>query len=123
MIEQIDFDETNVYISAAPVNMNKSFDGLAVLVQEALGRLPYPNEMFVFYNSPRDKIKLLVWDGNGFIILYKRLERGKLNFKRYQARDGSISMTSRLIRQLLVGAKVEQGKLKRWSLFDGHYVV
>ena len=76
MIENLDFEDLSIYISATPVNLNKSIDGLAVLVQEALGRTPVINELFVFYNKSRDKIKLLIWDGMGFIILYKRFEEG-----------------------------------------------
>jgi len=123
MIEQIDFEQLNIYLSQEPVNMNKSIDGLAVLTQEALGRCPKPNELFIFYNQSRDKIKLLVWDGSGFIILYKRLEQGRMDFRRYQQADGSIAMTPRLVRDLLVGTKMEHGKLKPWAPFEGRFVV
>lgn len=123
MIENLDFEDLSIYISATPVNLNKSIDGLAVLVQEALGRTPIINELFVFYNKSRDKIKLLIWDGLGFIILYKRFEDGRLDFKRYQKPDGTLEMTNRLVRQMLVGTKMEHGKLKPWALFEGQFLV
>ncbi|MGE4350522.1 MAG: IS66 family insertion sequence element accessory protein TnpB [Candidatus Berkiella sp.] len=123
MIEQIDFGQLDIYISSEPINLNKSIDGLAVLVQEAMGRSPKQNELFVFYNVSRDKIKLFLWDGSGFIVLYKRIEHGRMDFRRYEQTDGSFAMTPRLIRELLVGARMEHGKLKRWAPFEGKFVV
>lgn len=123
MIEQIDFEQLNIYVSSESVNLNKSIDGLAVLVQEALGRCPTQNELFIFFNASRDKVKLLIWDGSGFIVLYKRLEHGRMDFRRYEQSDGSFAMTPRVIRELLVGARMEHGRLKRWQPFEGKFVV
>jgi len=56
--------------------MRKSFDGLSGLVRSGLKRDPLSGEVFVFLNRRRTHIKLLVWDRNGFVQYYKRLERG-----------------------------------------------
>ena len=56
--------------------MRKGFDGLSALVSTALNRDPLSGDVFVFINRRRTHIKLLVWDRNGFVLFYKRLERG-----------------------------------------------
>ncbi len=59
-----------------PADMRKSFDGLCGLVTAGLKRDPLSGDVFVFINRRRTHIKLLVWDRCGFVIYYKRLERG-----------------------------------------------
>ena len=72
--------DIKIYMAVQPINMRKSFDGLAVIVQEVLKQNPLSSHLFVFRNKPADKIKLLVWDRNGFVIYYKRLEKGRFKF-------------------------------------------
>ncbi len=72
--------------------MRKSFDGLQGLVVNELGRTGLEGDVYVFFNRRRTQVKLLVWDRSGFVIYYKRLERG--SFERYQdsqSGDGSLS--------------------------------
>ena len=59
-----------------PVDMRKSFNGLVALVQGVLQEDPLSGSLFVFFNRRRDRVKILVWDRNGFWLHYKRLERG-----------------------------------------------
>jgi transposase len=49
-------------------------DGLSVLVKEVLEQNPLSGQLFVFINRRRDKLKILLWEKNGFVIWYKRLE-------------------------------------------------
>lgn len=65
------------YLWRAPVDMRKSFDGLQGLVTNAMRREALSGEVFIFLNRRRDQVKLLVWDRSGFVIYYKRLERGR----------------------------------------------
>jgi transposase len=57
-------------------DMRKSFNGLSGLVQNELGRDPTSGEVFVFINRKRTHIKLLHWESGGFVLYYKRLEKG-----------------------------------------------
>jgi transposase len=57
--------------------MRKSFDGLQGLVTGQMGRDALSGEVFIFMNRRRDQVKMLVWDRSGFVIYYKRLERGR----------------------------------------------
>ena len=72
--------EIQIYFAVHPINMLKSFDGLASLVVDVIQENPLSGHLFVFRNKAADKIKLLSWDRNGFTIYYKRLERGRFRF-------------------------------------------
>ena len=65
---------TKVYVGAEPVDFRKQIDGVALCVQEVLSLDPYSPSLFLFRNRIGDKVKLLYWHHNGFVLLYKRLE-------------------------------------------------
>ena len=67
--------EVEVFLYAEPVDMRKSIDGLACLIEQETELSPFDNRLFVFCNRGRDKIKLLFWENNGFVLWYKRLEK------------------------------------------------
>ncbi len=69
-----------VLLYREPVDMRRSFDGLECLVRDGLGEDPLSGSLFVFSNRRRDRAKLLLWDGSGFWIWYKRLEEGTFHF-------------------------------------------
>ena len=64
-----------VYLCRQPVDMRKAIDGLAVLLEGVLSMSPFEPHLFVFCNRRRDKIKMLYFEGNGFVLWYKRLEK------------------------------------------------
>tara|TARA_X000001036_G_C20513081_1_gene738964 strand:+ start:474 stop:821 length:348 start_codon:yes stop_codon:yes gene_type:complete len=68
------FPESKVWLYAEPTDMRKAIDGLSLLVAESMEINPSNGEMFVFFNKKNDKLKILYWHINGFIVLYKRLE-------------------------------------------------
>jgi transposase len=65
-----------IYVAAEPVDLRRGFDGLAAATRSLIGVDPLNGHVFVFLNRRRNRIKLLVWDRTGFVLLYKRLERG-----------------------------------------------
>jgi len=64
------------YLYREPTDIRKSFDGLCGLVSERLGQNPISGDIFIFINRPRNRMKLLRWEPGGFVLFYKRLERG-----------------------------------------------
>jgi transposase len=91
------------YVYQGVVDMRKSFDGLQGLVVNELGRTGMEGEVYVFFNGRRTQVKLLVWDRSGFVIYYKRLERG--SFERYkEGQDGGyLSLSWSELQMLLEG--------------------
>jgi len=67
---------TKVYVASNPVRMCLSFDGLSDLVRGVLRKDPFSEQLFIFFNKRKDKVKILYWDRNGYAIWYKRLEGG-----------------------------------------------
>src|SRR6266498_333956 len=57
-------------------DMRKGFDGLCGLIREHLQKDPLSGDVFVFINRRKNQIKLLCWEGDGFMMFYKRLEEG-----------------------------------------------
>ncbi len=68
--------QTRVYLAKAATDMRKSFRGLLTLTEGVLQQQPASGHLFVFLNRRRDLMKILYWDGSGYCIWYKRLERG-----------------------------------------------
>ncbi|MGB3620281.1 MAG: IS66 family insertion sequence element accessory protein TnpB [Ketobacter sp.] len=64
-----------VYVYSKAVDMRKQIDGLAALVETTMELNPFSKSLFVFTNKRRDKLKILAWDKNGFLVWYKRLEK------------------------------------------------
>ena len=65
-----------VLVATRPVDFRKGMDGLAALVREGLGCDPFSGVIYVFRSKRADRLKLLLWDGSGLVLLAKRLEQG-----------------------------------------------
>ena len=69
-----------IYCATAPVDLRRSFDGLAAASKEVLGKDPRSGALFLFVNKAGNRLKALWWDRTGYCVLYKRLERGMFRF-------------------------------------------
>ena len=69
-----------VFLCRHAVDFRKAHDGLCALVRDEFGDDPFSGDVFVFHNAAKDRVKLLLWDRNGFWLLYKRLEKGTFPF-------------------------------------------
>jgi len=67
----------HLFLARARVDMRKSYDGLAAMVMGQLDRDPLSGEGFVFVGRDRRRLKILVWDGDGFWLYMKRLSKGR----------------------------------------------
>ena len=93
--------DTRVWIAAGHTDMRKGFDGLAALVQTALAANAHSGRVFVFRRRRGDIIKVLWSDGQGSLLLAKRLEKGRFVWP--QATSGSVSLTPAQLSMLLEG--------------------
>lgn len=66
-----------VYLHRVPIDMRRQIDGLAALVEGAMKENVFSGCLFVFINKRRNKLKILAWEKNGFVLWYKRLEQDK----------------------------------------------
>lgn len=81
----------NIYIACGYTDMRKSIDGLAAIVQQQFHLDPFSNTLFLFCGKHRDKMKALLWEGDGFVLLYKRLENGAFKWPRTESELKPIS--------------------------------
>jgi transposase len=84
-----------------PTDMRKGFDGLSVLAQEALKLDPFSGSFFIFRGKRGDLVKVLYWDGQGFCLFAKRLEKGRFVWPLTKA--GSVTLTPAQMSMLLEG--------------------
>jgi len=94
----------SVWVATTPVDMRRSFDGLAEHVRVFLGHDPLSGSMFVFRNKNTQRAKILWWDKDGLAIYYKRLERGTFQFP--SAGEQAVAISSAQLMRLLAGMEL-----------------
>lgn len=101
-----------IFAATEAVDFRKSHDGLYAHVRQHFSADPFDGSVFVFFNRRRDRIKLLVWDRNGFWLFYKRLERGTF---RALAKRGAkrVEMTRAELAMILEGIDLERGRMRK----------
>lgn len=96
----------HIYIACGYTDLRRGIDGLAEIVQKEFQLDPYSDSLFLFCGRRRDRIKALYWEGNGFVLLYKRLEEGSFQWPRNEA--AAQHLTKQQYRWLMEGLSVNQ---------------
>lgn len=104
----------NYYMYRAPCDMRKGFNGLSGLVRNEQEREPTSGDVFIFLNRPRTHLKLLHWERGGFVLYYKRLERGSFTPPEYDD-AGAVSWADLVLMVEGIGFEKRTQKL-RYSL-------
>jgi len=102
-----------VYLAIEPVDMRKQFNGLWTLAEDQMKEDPRQGALFVFTNKPRDRLKMLYWDGSGVWVLAKRLEQGRFSWP-LGGNGVKLSLTPEALTMLLAGIDLKQGCKKAW---------
>ena len=102
---------SQVYLVTGYTDLRRSIDGLATIVQSQLQLDPYCRALFLFCGRRRDRIKGLLWEGDGFLLLYKRLDNGVFQWPRSETE--AKLLTEQQVRWLLEGLNIEQPKAIR----------
>lgn len=96
------------YLYSSPTDMRGSFDSLCGIVRDKLGRSPTSGEVYIFLNRRRTQIKLLHWEHGGFVMYYKRLERG--NFELPSQNSGYLTWTELVM--MIEGVSLKEIKMR-----------
>lgn len=88
--------------------MRKQIDGLAAIVSQSFDLDPFSNAIFLFSGKRKDRIKALLWEGDGFLLMYKRLENGKFQWPKNNEQVREISPQQ--YRWLIEGLSIDQKK-------------
>lgn len=106
-----------IFLCTQFVDMRKSFDTLACLAQEYCQQNPLSGHLFVFSSRSSDRLKLLYWDTDGYVIIYKRLEEGKFRLPRFiDSEKKSIEIDANDLSALLSGFNLL--KVKRQHRYE-----
>lgn len=100
-----------VYVACGYTDLRRGIDGLAGMVQTRFQLNPFQKALFLFCGRRKDRIKGLYWEGDGFVLLYKRLESGSFQWPRNG--DEARQLTAQQYRWLMEGLSVEQPKAHR----------
>lgn len=101
---------TKIYLARDFTDMRKGFSGLYGLAQGILGADPTSGHLFVFCNRDRNRIKVFYWDGSGFWVCAKRLERGRFS---WPGEEKTI-LTHDEFSLLVGGLELSSVKMKKW---------
>jgi transposase len=106
-----------VYFAIQPVNLRRSFDGLANEVRAVLRHDPLEGHVFVFLNRRKTQVKLLIWTRGGYTIVHKKLERGTFAFpKQVTTGATSVAIDVHELGMLLEGIDIQGARVsKRWE--------
>lgn len=95
-------ENIKILVSVEPIDARKSIDGLSCLIGERYLDNPQSGNLFIFFNKSRDKVKILYWHNNGFVLHYKRLEKHKFKVPKLTGRN-NIAITQTQLYGLLAG--------------------
>jgi len=103
-----------VCLAVAPVDLRRSFEGLAVLVKEALHEDERSSQIFVFSHQRHNRIRLLYWDGTGLWLLTKRLEAGSFAWPQVPDGAAKIKLRAEALEMLLSGIDLKGARMRPW---------
>ena len=102
-----------ILLHTAPTDMRKSFDGLTGLIRGTFGSDPADGSLFLFINKRRDRIKALWWDGDGFVLWYKRLEQGTFEMAAAPEGENRVRIDATQLAMILGGVTLENVKRRK----------
>jgi transposase len=100
-----------VFVHSGPTDMRRGFDRLAYMAQEVLHQDPLSGHLFVFVNRRGDRMKILFWDRSGYVLFYKRLEKGVFHLPPPEA--GSVEIDVPRLTLILEGLDLAGAKQQK----------
>ncbi len=104
-------DIAQVFVYRQPIDFRKSYNGLAAIVEQELQHDPFSGHLYLFTNKGRNKVKILLWERNGFVLYYKSLQEEKFHWPK--AEDTVVVITGEQLNFLLDGYNINAMKPHR----------
>ncbi|HVZ33150.1 MAG TPA: IS66 family insertion sequence element accessory protein TnpB [Polyangiaceae bacterium] len=107
---------TKVFLATSPVDGRKGIDGLSALVRSQFGQDPLSGHMFVFFSRRADRVRVLYWDRDGYVLIQKRLELGRYRLPWQRSEQGHVVVEAAELLLVLEGIDLHGAKRRaRWS--------
>lgn len=104
-----------VFVATGRVDGRKGIDGLSVLVRSQFAEDPLSGTMFVFFSRRADRVRVLYWDRDGYVLITKRLEKGTYRLP-WRAEQGRVVIEAAELLLVLEGIELRgAGRRARWS--------
>ena len=97
----------NYYLYCGHTDMRKGFDSLSGLVSSHMQLSVLNGSVFIFLNKKHNQVKLLLWEGDGLSIYYKRLEKGTYELPAFDGKKESLSITAQQLQLILQGISLK----------------
>jgi transposase len=107
---------TRIWMASEAVDMRCGFDRLAERVRAVIGQDPLCGHLFVFRSRRGDRLKILMWDRDGFLLWYKRLEAGVFKLPKVEAGACSVELRASELAMVLDG--IDVSRLKRVARYE-----
>jgi len=104
-----------IFLATEPTDMRKGHDGLFALVRD-FGLDAFSGHLFVFVSKRRNRLKILTWSAGGFVVLYKRLERGRFKMPAVAAGQETVRLDATQLTMLLDG--IDLSRVRRPKLWE-----
>ena len=105
---------TQIYLAVGATDLRKSFEGLSDLVRHQFQQDPLSGHLFVFANRPKNRLKILYWDGSGLWVCAKRLEHGCFRWPQRGVAPGPLRMVAEELSLLLGGIDLQETRRRPW---------
>ena len=105
---------TRIYLAVGATDMRKGFNGLYGLVRDRLQEKPLSGHVFLFCNAPRNRLKLLFWDGSGLWVCAKKLEKGTFRWPEVSGEQRKVQLRHEELTLLVGGIDLRQAERRRW---------
>ena len=105
-----------IWLAATPVDMRCGFDRLAELARAVTGQDPFHAHLFLFRSRRGDRLKVLQWDRDGYVLWYKRLEVGVFRLPQIRSGASSIELRPSEFAMLLDG--IDMSRVKRMPRYE-----
>ncbi len=105
-----------VYLATVPIDLRAGHDGLGAIVRKQWAMDLFSGHLFVFLGRRMDRCKVLFWDRGGFVIYYKRLERGRFRMPRVSGDGRAVELDATALAMLLDG--IDVAKVRRPELWQ-----
>lgn len=107
-----------VFVAAEPIDLHYSFDRLAGVVRNRLGGDPVSGDLFVFFNRQRTRTKMLQFDRTGYVLYYRRLERGTFQLPTLPPAASKVEVDMAVLTMILEGIDLRAPRRLRYTLSE-----
>ena len=115
-------DSRRYYVCQRYVRMNMGINGLSKIVSNELKRPLLNGDVFIFFGKNRQMVKLLCWDGDGFLLYQKRLEKGTFELPRFRPDQKAAEMPYRMLSAIMRGVSLKSVRYRK-RLMIGNSVI